>query len=239
MSINITVVIPVWNQDKYIKQSVESTFNNNCLIEVIVLDDGSTDSTWKVLNSIKPPRHVNLVLKKQKRTKNMGLNMHTLYSMANGEYIVELGSDDYFLPGALDTLYSEAIKNVWAGMLYSGYYVKKSGQIIGQTPDPNNKYYQWIDHPEKRLLKNNFVTPPCAFKRSLYEYVKYDTTQEINEDYLFKLELSRFTKFFQIKKHLAVVRVRNDSISNNPKTKDKMIHWENVARDKVIKKYGI
>jgi len=235
---DVTVVIPVWNQEKNIRQSVESTFSNKCRIEVVVLDDGSTDNTFKILKSISVPKKISLKIKKQKKSGSMGANMHELYSSALGEYVVELGSDDYLIPGALDDLFLEAKNNPDAGLIYSGYYVKKGGKIFGPTPAPENTYYHWSNNPEIRLLENNFVTPPCAFKRSLYDTVKYDVDQEINEDYLFKLELSRVTKFHQLKKPLAVIRVRDDSISNNPKNKDKMRYWENVAREKVIKKYG-
>ena len=170
IKVEISVVISVWNQEKYIKQAVESTFTNKCNVEVLVLDDGSKDNTWNLLTEISNlPKNVILKLLRQEHLGMMGANLHKLYSSATGDYIVELGSDDYFLPYALDTLLDAAKNNPTAGLIYSGYYQDKQGSIFGPIPSPSNKYYHWTEFPHLRLLQNNFVTPPCAVKRSLYE----------------------------------------------------------------------
>lgn len=237
--IDVSVVIPVWNQEKYIKQAIESTFNNECSIQVVVIDDGSTDRTLQLVDSISTPSNVSMKVIKQDHIGNMGLTLNRAYEQAIGNIISELGSDDYYLPGALDTLVktmNSSPSNV--GLIYSGYYMDREGQRTGPVPGSHNTYYQWINNPEKRLLDNNFVTPPCAIRRQVYEKIRYDPTQEINEDYLLKLELSRVTTFLQIKKPLGVLRIRSDSISNNPNTKDRMKYWEDEARRKVIERHG-
>jgi len=240
MSPDISVIIAVWNQEKYIRQAIESTFTNTCQVEVVIVNDGSTDSTKVIVEQTTLPSNVTLKLINQEHIGNMGLTLSKAYEQATGRYISELGSDDYYLSSTLDTLVNEmdtAPSSV--GLIYSGYFQEKQGQVVSVAiPNPNSQYYQWINNPQQRLLQNNFVTPPCAIRKEVYEKIKYDPTQEINEDYLLKLELSRVTNFLQIKKPLAVLRIRSDSISNNPNTKDRMTFWENEARRKVIERHG-
>jgi len=237
---DISVVIAVWNQETYIHQAITSTFANSCKIEVIVINDGSTDNTKSIVETITPPSNVILTLINQDHVGNMGQTCSRAYAQTTGQYITELGSDDYYLPLALDALVNAMDKApLDVGLIYSAYLSEQDGQLTNRvTPDPSNAYYQWINNPQQRLLQNNFVTPPCAIRKEVYEKVKYDPTQEINEDYLLKLELSRVTNFLQIKQPLAVLRIRDDSISNNPNTKDRMIFWENEARRKVIERHG-
>lgn len=238
MNVDISFVIALWNQEKYIEQAVTSAFQNKCNVEVVVIDDGSTDSSWEVLQKLTSPSNISFKFLQQEHKGNMGYTVDQLYKNCTGKYVVELGSDDFLLPGALDVLLEAMEQNPNIGLAYSGYYPMTNDVVGISVPNPNNKYYQWINNPELRLLENNFVTPPCAFRRSLYDKVQYDPTQEINEDYLFKLELSRITNFLQIKKPLGVLRIRSDSISNDPTKKDRMTFWENKAREKVLQKYG-
>lgn len=235
---DITVAIAVWNQETYIRQAIESTFTNKSTVEIVIINDGSTDRTKEVIGSIELPPTISLKLINQDHSGNMGSTLAKAYEQATGRYISELGSDDYFLPNALDILCSFMDSNPDVGLCYSGYHSLKDGILSSPTPHPDNQYYQWTNNPQKRLLQNNFIAPPCALRRSIYKKVQYDPTQEINEDYLFKLELSRVTEFKQIKQPLAVLRIRSDSISNNPNTKDKMRFWESEARRKVIERHG-
>jgi glycosyltransferase involved in cell wall biosynthesis len=194
-----------------------------------------------------PPSNVKLIVLEQANTGNMGYNMHKLYCMASGRHISEIGSDDFYLPGALDILVQtmdSLPKEV--GFIYSGYLAMKVIDGIDKidqvalTPHPQNNYYLWSNHPERRLMQNNFVTPPCLLRAEIYNnLVKYDDKQILCEDYLFKLELSRITRFHKLDGPLSVVRVRSTSISNNPNAKKDMKPWEDRARDKVRQKYGM
>lgn len=91
----VSVIIPCYNDDKYIEQAINSilnqTYNN---VEIIVIDDGSNDKTKKVLKKIEPK--VNLLItqenKGQSTARNKGIKM------AKGQFILTLDSDDFFLP---------------------------------------------------------------------------------------------------------------------------------------------
>lgn len=96
----ISVVIPCYNHERYIKKTVlsalQQTYTN---IEVLVADDCSTDGSVEVLKEIKDPRL---------KTFFFSCNRGTVYTLnfllkqAKGEYIATLGSDDYFSEDKLE-----------------------------------------------------------------------------------------------------------------------------------------
>lgn len=104
MKYRFSIVIPVYNSEKYLRTCIESvmsqTYNN---FEVILIDDGSTDSSGIICNEFakKYAEKIKCVHK-----KNEGLLMTRLrgYEEAEGEYILNLDSDDEFRPDALAIL---------------------------------------------------------------------------------------------------------------------------------------
>ena len=108
---DISVIIPVYNVEKYISECIESVLS--CIeldIECICVNDSSTDGSKAILDeySIKDPRVIvinnasNLGLAS---TRNVGIRK------AKGKYIYLLDSDDYLIPGALETMFNYAEKD--------------------------------------------------------------------------------------------------------------------------------
>lgn len=85
----VSVLIPVYNQEKLISRAIESVPSN---WETIVINDGSTDRTEKVIN------FYNVKLISYEENKGVGYALNKGLEEATGDYIVLLGSDDYFLP---------------------------------------------------------------------------------------------------------------------------------------------
>lgn len=88
----VSVIIPVYNQEELVIKAIDSIPKRED-IEIIVIDDGSTDNTWKVLeNNLKG----NMTIIKNAVNKGVGYAVNRGYDIAQGEYVVLLGSDDYF-----------------------------------------------------------------------------------------------------------------------------------------------
>ena len=103
----ISVIIPVYNSEKYIKRALDSmsgqTFKD---FEVIMIDDGSKDASLRIMEEYKE-RHeswklVSIENKGVSNARNIGI------SMARGEYISFMDSDDFVAPDFLETLYNTA-----------------------------------------------------------------------------------------------------------------------------------
>lgn len=88
----ISVIIPVYNQEQLVIRAIDSV-PTNC--ELIVVDDGSTDDTWQ--NLLKSREKRNFILLYNKTNQGVASAVNKGLDTATGDYIVLLGSDDYFI----------------------------------------------------------------------------------------------------------------------------------------------
>lgn len=92
----VSVVIPVYNQESLIERAIRSIPLRDD-IEIIVVDDGSTDDTWNKLATIGIELNdPNFIVLHNRRNMGVGYTVNRGIDIADGEYIVLLGSDDYF-----------------------------------------------------------------------------------------------------------------------------------------------
>lgn len=109
--IKISVIIPVYNMEKYIRECLESVFKQSLReIEVICVDDGSTDSTIDILRQYKES-YSNMIILSQQR-QGAGLARNRGMEVARGQFIAFMDSDDYYAgKDVLEYLYNGALKN--------------------------------------------------------------------------------------------------------------------------------
>lgn len=97
MSLRLSILVPVWNQDELVIRALDSVPRRDDL-EVVVCDDGSTDNTLANVRAY-AKAHKDLKIRILWNTENKGLGYtkNKLYDNAKGEYVYELDSDDYLL----------------------------------------------------------------------------------------------------------------------------------------------
>ncbi len=103
---NISIIIPAYNCEKTIKKCLESIINQSKKeIEIIVINDGSTDDTEKIIKRFNDERIKYFKNKNQGigKTRNFGIEK------AMGDYLLFVDSDDYLAPEACEKLYQKAI----------------------------------------------------------------------------------------------------------------------------------
>lgn len=97
----VTVVIPSYNHEKYVKNAIESVFDQcYTLVELIVIDDGSIDGSPKIISELSKKYSFDFIARDNKglaKTLNEGINL------AKGKYICFLASDDYYLPNRIES----------------------------------------------------------------------------------------------------------------------------------------
>ncbi len=99
----VTIIVPVYNAEKYIERCIKSVLSQSCSsFELIIVNDGSTDSTDKICKNICSP-HANCYILEQ---PNMGVSAARNYgiSRATGKWIAFLDSDDFLEPDFVETL---------------------------------------------------------------------------------------------------------------------------------------
>ena len=104
-NIKVSVVIPVYNVEKYIRQCLESVINQTLKdIEIICINDGSKDNTLKILEEYSQKDSRIVLIDKENEGLSAARNQGT--ELARGEYISYIDSDDW-----VDTHYLEALYN--------------------------------------------------------------------------------------------------------------------------------
>lgn len=140
-----SVVIPVYNKEKYISNSIESILQQSFDdYEIIAVDDGSTDESIKVLSSYEDER-IKIV-----RQKNAGPSVARNHGVreADGEWILFLDADDEFLPGAFEHFYNLATTQKGINCFVCNRYIEIGGEkkLIRFYPDGRieNPYRSWV-----------------------------------------------------------------------------------------------
>lgn len=111
----ISVIIPFYNAASYIKEAVESVLNQDfAQVEVIAVDDGSTDNSAEVVKAINDPR-VSVV-----HQANAGASVARNHGvkLAKGNYICFLDADDFWVPNKLSLQMAEIEKNDGVNMVF-------------------------------------------------------------------------------------------------------------------------
>ncbi|HJD55965.1 MAG TPA: glycosyltransferase [Rickettsia endosymbiont of Pyrocoelia pectoralis] len=115
----VSVIIATYNRDKFIGEAVQSILNQTYKdFEIIIVDDGSNDSTKEIIASLKDPR-INYYYQENKgrsKARNKALEL------ARGKYITFLDSDDLYLPNKLEIQVDYMEKNSDIYMIYTSAY---------------------------------------------------------------------------------------------------------------------
>jgi glycosyltransferase involved in cell wall biosynthesis len=161
----VSVIIPTYNCDRYIVQAVESVLEQkDCSYEIIVIDDGSTDSTEAVLSTYGDRlRYV-----KQKNQGVAAARNHGI-ATAKASLIAFLDADDYFVPGKLARQAEILIQRPDLGMVHSGW------QRVDAEGNKLLDVHPWEYIPELDLenwLRWKPVLPSAMmFRREWLQYV--------------------------------------------------------------------
>lgn len=96
----VSVLVPVYNAEKFIAKTVQSVLNQTYKnFELILLDDGSTDNTEEIILSFNDKR---IIYAKNKKNIGISASRNKLMSLADGAYCAILDHDDYCLPQRLE-----------------------------------------------------------------------------------------------------------------------------------------
>ena len=117
----ISIIIPVFNVEQYLKQCLDSIVSQDCSsIEVILIDDGSTDGSATLCKDYANTYNYIKFLHKENggvsSARNMGLQH------AKGEYVAFIDSDDYVTPDYLESLY-KLLNHSQADVAQCGHYI--------------------------------------------------------------------------------------------------------------------
>jgi glycosyltransferase involved in cell wall biosynthesis len=227
----VSVVIPVYNAERYLAESVRSALGQSWPeIEVLIVDDGSTDNSLRIARKLAVDPRVRLLSGGNggpARARNLGI------LEARGEFIAFLDADDLWLPHKLErqiplfsespapgVVYSQRLTIDAAGAALEGYRPPVlDGRILDEM---------WVD---------NFICMSSAVvRRDVFEGVGLlDESLRMSEDFDFWLRAAVHCEFRGVEEPLVKYRVHGEQASRRTEERVR-VAWE--IRGRFEAKYG-
>lgn len=193
----ISVVIPAYNAERTVLETVESvqkqTFSD---LEIIVIDDGSTDRTLELVQGVIDKRLKIFSYDNGgvATARNRGI------SHAGGEFIAFLDADDLWTPDKLELQLAALLQNPEAGVAYSWTYFF----IDGQEEISPGKQFFFEGNVYPQLIVENFLangSNPLIRKKAIDSVGNFDTTFSQCADWDFYLRLAARFPFVSVPSH--------------------------------------
>lgn len=202
----VSIYIPAYNAEKYLSEAIESALNQTYTdLEVVVVNDGSTDSTGELLETMYGKNQRVRVIHQENGGISAATN--TAIVACKGEYILQLDSDDAILPETVECLVEVLEKND-VGFVYGDAY------LVDAESQPLGFAYSWSMYDRYKLLNSMMVHHPRMFrKRDFYRTSQFDTSLSNAVDYDFFLKLSEVTDGYHLQTPLYMYRQHGSNTS--------------------------
>ncbi|EQB8583133.1 glycosyltransferase family 2 protein [Escherichia coli] len=207
----VSVLIPVYNAEKYIERSLNSIINQTYKnLEIIIINDGSTDRTLDIIRTFTEKRIT--VVNNEKnlkliKTLNLGLNL------CNGKYIARMDSDDISDP--------ERISKQVEYLEYNEKCVACGSQVRYFSEDGKTKRFQFIapensnDILSRMYISSPMCHPSVMFRRDviLNNNLEFNKNYPDAEDYHFWYLLSKYGELHNLQEQLLNYRLSKTQIT--------------------------
>lgn len=223
----VSVIIPCFNNAKHIASSIDSVLSQDYPnIEVIVVDDGSTDDSSTILT-----QYTGRVRLLKQKNQGPAVARNTGISAARGEYIAFNDGDDIWLPGKIKAQVEHLENNPQTGLCYTSWLVWDQTQplteVLDNLPKSSDKSELVAEKSGwlyTKLLKVSVVCTITVMLRA--EIVKtvglFNKNYAIGEDHDYWLRVSRLCQINKLRGIYAVYRI-------NPNSTTQKVHPQNYS----------
>lgn len=248
----VSVIIPTYNRSDMVREAIESVMAQTYRdLEIIVVDDGSTDDTRVVVASIPEERlrYHYLVHAERSAARNFGIRN------ARGKYVAFLDSDDLFSPNKLEKQIKILEGQTGIGLVYSSAWIVTEGRYRvpvdrwwsnnEKAPD-SSLQYDYIHEAkisgkmhENILMYNNeciILLPTVMVRKDLFDVAGYfDERMSRIEDVDLWRRIAKHTNFQALHEPLVAVRKHDGNTLESPQGFATTIDY---YADKVLKEDG-
>ncbi|MCB0392289.1 MAG: glycosyltransferase [Bdellovibrionales bacterium] len=204
----ISLYLVNYNYGKYIEESIRSVLNQSYQnFELIIIDDGSEDNSYEIIQQYKSNSKVLTIFQKNKglvRTNNVAL------SVARGKYIMRLDADDYLDPKALEKMCEKLEQETDAVLVFPDYFIiDEHGEIVHQ--------YQRFDFKSEELLLEKPAHGAVTMIRTdfLRSVGGYDEDFSCQDGYDLWLKVFKNHKVLNISEPLFYYRQHGSNLTKN------------------------
>jgi glycosyltransferase involved in cell wall biosynthesis len=195
----VSVVMSVYNSDSSLRKSIQSILNQSYKnYEFIIVNDGSTDNSYKIINNIKK-KNSRIKFYNFKENKGLGHSLNFAIKRSKGRYIARLDSDDYAYKDRLLTQIKFIKRNPLVDILGSNAdYFSSGNKFIKKTKMPIS------DESIKKDIYsfNPLIHSSLMIKKSFFKNNYYNESFYRCQDYELWLRSYKRFKFFNLKKSL-------------------------------------
>lgn len=230
----LSVVIPTFNGERFLAAALTSVIaENDRDIEIIIVDDGSSDKTEEIVKSFTKQFPINL--QSLTHTGNWAANTNHGIQLARGEYISILHQDDSWEAGRLKKIKEVLGKFPEANLvLHAAKFINVSGKSLGTWRAPFSQENKLLSSSEimRKLLVQNFIAISApTFKRSSFiELGGLDATLWFTPDWKCWLQFAEEANWVYIDKVLSTFRVHTaaQTVSRGQSSEEYRHEYEQV-----------
>jgi glycosyltransferase involved in cell wall biosynthesis len=211
----VSIVVPAYNAEKFIAGTLDSLSKQILQdIEIIVVNDGSTDNTKKVIQHFFFDRRIRYV---EQENGGTGAALNTGHRLARGKYVTWCSADNIYFPNfaaeLVNALQQCEINNVPVKFVYSDFtYIDANGRrlrdVVHEKPQPRADLVNGYD------LGMSFMYTKELWDKSGPFW------NRICEDYDWAVRAAEHTEFGLVKAMLAAFRVHGNQITGNNKEEE-------------------
>lgn len=225
----ISVIVPVFNSDLYLHDCIDSILGQSfCDLELVLIDDGSTDNSYKICNNYANKDRRVIVIKKENggaaSARNAGLNY--IFNHSDSKYIAFVDSDDYIKQDCYKSLI-ELMDTYNADIVFSGFDYVKNNNIVGSFNLHENGTFTGKETLKKMLYARDVSFGLCdkLFKKEMWYDVRIPegrTCEDIGV--LYKLFLSA-DNVYLIDKNYYCYRSNPSSVTQSKNNSERIFDY--------------
>ncbi|MCK0105478.1 glycosyltransferase [Marinobacter sp. S0848L] len=212
----VSVLTPAYNRAAFISEAVESVLNQTYdNIEYIVIDDGSTDDTYSILQEYEDTGRLRLLTHKNRQNRGQSASLNLGLKAATGDYIVILDSDDRLHQHKLQKQVEFLEQNPGIGMVYGqAMAIDEGGKEL--FPIPPDNHVEPGD-PNRLLLDCYMALPGGAMvRKTVFDCVGFFEEEfRASQDHDMVIRLAEAAPFAYVKETAFYYRKHDDAISSH------------------------
>lgn len=226
--IKVSVIIPVYNEEKYLDQCLLSVCNQTLKeIEIICIDDGSTDNSLEILERFEKQDSRCKLLKQHNQYAGVARNLGI--QNANGKYLCFLDADDFFAPELLEKMYCAAEQHCSEIVICNAkYFNDKTGKVTERDSSKENQFLPLQRESFNRMdiseglfqITNGWAWDKLFLKEFIQkEHLQFADSRTANDGYFVYMALALADKITKLDECLVTQRINNSNSLANTRNK--------------------
>ncbi|MBO7683621.1 MAG: glycosyltransferase [Kiritimatiellae bacterium] len=260
----ISVLMPAYNHGRYVAQAVRSVLSQGWRrVELLVVDDGSSDDTWERLQSLRPECEQRCERVEMWRQGNSGTcaTLNRLLAAARGEFAGVLASDDMYLPGAFAALAGPLAADPSVGLVVGQnelvdaegrrcYWDAGRNAVYDESKAAFRTLNEYMasergvsgDSPAfgtyAELLRTNHVANGALVRRACLAAIEPCSPRTPLEDWWIMLQLSKATRMKSVPAHTFAYRWHDSNTVRQSARMEEYFHRNLAAEEDLLVRTG-